>query len=60
MRPRDAAHHWQVRWSGRGTGRYVKRQLGKARRRYIKAILHGVPRPKEPTNYERECNWKGH
>jgi hypothetical protein len=49
---------WKVRWSGEGIGRFWKRQLAKARRRYIKAVLRGE-KGKYPFRYERECNWKG-
>ena len=45
-------------WNGRGIGRYWKRQLSKARRRHIKAILMGQEHPRIPKRYESECNWK--
>ena len=46
-----------TRWPKRRVGRYWKRQLSKARRRFAKQVLrHG--RGKEPTRYESECNWK--
>lgn len=48
---------WTCRWPGVGVGRYWKRQLAKARRRYIKALLRG-DRGKEPTHLESEVNWR--
>ena len=46
-------------WSGKaGNGRYWKRQLSKARRRYWKMLLRfGYAR--YPTRIEREVNYKG-
>lgn len=41
------------RWSGRGIGRFWKRQLSKARRRAWKD-----PHKRGLMNYEHECNWK--
>jgi len=51
-------YDWQSIWYGRGQGRYWKRQLSKARRRYAKMLIW-FGRGKEPTHYESECNWKG-
>ena len=43
-----------------GFGKYWKRQLHKARRRYWKALhRHGKTHPRTPTHYEAEVNWKG-
>lgn len=39
------------------SGRWWKRALAKARRRYIRAQLLGI-KGKEPTGYESEVNWK--
>lgn len=45
-------------WSNTpGMGKWYKRQLSKARRRYIKFTLLGI-RVKEPTGWESEVNWK--
>jgi hypothetical protein len=44
-------------WPGRKQGRYWKRQLSKSRRRYAKQMIR-FGRGKEPTRYERECNYK--
>ena len=45
-------------WPGRGEGRYMKRRLSKARRKYAKQMIkHG--RGKEPVTLESEVNWKG-
>lgn len=41
-----------------GNGRWWKRQLSKARRRYINALLRSG-RGKEPIGLESEVNWKG-
>lgn len=41
-----------------GFGRWMKRRLSKARRRYIKSVLR-TGRGKEPTRIESEVNWKG-
>ena len=50
--------YWkQWGWGRPGTGRWWKRQLSKARRKYSKhMILYG--RAREPLGWERECNWK--
>jgi len=48
---------WPCQWGRPGTGRWWKRQLSKARRRYARALL-AQGRGKEPVRYERECNWK--
>lgn len=42
----------------RGMGRFWKRQLSKARRRYAKNLLK-YGRGKEPVGLESEVNWKG-
>jgi len=39
-------------------GRWFKRRLSKARRRYIKQLLW-YGRGKEPTSIESEVSWKG-
>lgn len=44
-------------WPGRRQGRFWKRQLSKARRRYARQLIR-FGRGKEPTWYERECNYK--
>lgn len=49
--------HWKCRWPGKKTGRYAKRQLAKARRRFTKNVLE-YGRGKSPSHYESECNWK--
>ena len=49
---------WKHRWLGEGIGKYWKRRLAKARRRYIKAILRG-DKGKCPLGLESEVNWKG-
>ena len=56
-REKDKLPHWQCRWPNPHIGRYWKRQLSKARRRFAKQILLWG-RGKEPLHYERECNWK--
>lgn len=43
-------------WGDSG-GKWTKRQLSKARRRYIKAILLGHL-AKEPTGWESTVNWR--
>lgn len=40
-----------------GLGRWWKRQLSKARRRYVKQVVN-LGRGHEPTGYESEVNWK--
>jgi len=43
-----------------GMGRYMKRQLSKARRRAWKAELRtGRPGDRYRLHWERECDWKG-
>jgi hypothetical protein len=39
-------------------GRWYKRRLSKARRRYVRDLLR-FGRAKEPTGIESEVNWKG-
>jgi len=56
-REKDKPPHWQCRWPNPHIGRYWKRQLSKARRRFAKQMLLWG-RGKEPLHYERECNWK--
>ena len=47
------------KWSGKpGNGRYMKRSLSKARRRYAKCKLRGIS-AKEPTGLESLVNYKG-
>lgn len=41
-----------------GIGRYYKRRLSKARRRYAKDLIK-FGRGKEPTGLESEINWRG-
>jgi hypothetical protein len=41
-----------------GLGKWYKRQLHKARRRYIRAELRGH-RGKSPASWESEVNWRG-
>jgi len=45
-------------WPSRHMGRWYKRMLSKARRRYWKMMLR-FGKGKEPTNKEREVNYKG-
>jgi len=46
-------------WRNRtGLGRYLKRRLSKARRKYYKNILRGL-RGKEPVTLEGRVNWRG-
>lgn len=42
----------------RGLGRWMKRRLSKARRKYAKERLNGR-KGKEPSGIESEVNWKG-
>jgi hypothetical protein len=56
-RERNAAICWTCKWPGPGTGRWWKRKLSKARRRYAKMTLQGI-RYKEPNGIESEVNWK--
>lgn len=56
---------YKLTWGSPGLGRYCKRQLSKARRRYWKEMverqywLDGVePHPRTPLRWESECNWK--
>lgn len=44
-------------WPAPHIGKWWKRKLHKARRRWYKERLHGR-RGKEPTAYESEVNWK--
>lgn len=44
-------------WPGVGTGRYWKRKLSKARRKYHKMVIR-YGRGREPTWLESEVNWK--
>lgn len=44
---------WQCRWPGKKQGRWWKRALSKARRRFTKGTSQ-----KEPTHYETMCNMK--
>jgi hypothetical protein len=44
-------------WPAPHTGKWWKRRLHKARRRWYKARLRGQ-RGKEPTDIESEVNWK--
>ncbi len=46
------------KWASERMGRYYKRRLSKARRKYAKEQLAGR-RGKEPVGIERECNYKG-
>jgi hypothetical protein len=39
-------------------GRWYKRRLSKARRRYIRTLIR-LGRAKEPIGLEREVNWRG-
>jgi hypothetical protein len=48
---------WVGSWPNQHIGRWWKRQLSKARRRYIKHTLRGI-RSKEPTGYESVVNWR--
>jgi len=45
-------------WSSKGSGKWWKRRLSKARRKYIKSLLK-TGRGKEPTGIESEVNGKG-
>lgn len=46
------------RWPNKkGIGRFVKRQLSKARRRYARQLLQSG-RGNPPTKWESEANWK--
>ena len=63
---RIRAGRWWLRalrtWAGggRGSGRWWKHQLSKARRREARARLRGEAHPRTSIRYETECNWKGH
>lgn len=48
---------WSSRWPAPHYGRWWKRKLSKARRRYAKMTLRGI-RYKEPTGIESEVNWR--
>lgn len=41
-----------------GTGKYWKRQLNKARRRFAKMTIN-FGKGKSPSHYESEVNWRG-
>lgn len=45
-------------WNSRGEGRYWKRQLSKARRRFSKMLIY-FGKGKSPSHYESEVNWRG-
>jgi hypothetical protein len=45
------------RWASPGEGRFWKRRLSKARRRYVRALLK-CGRGKEPVGIESTVNWK--
>lgn len=49
--------NWQCWWPSEKTGRYVKRQLAKARRQQIKEEL-ATGRIRSVSGKEREANWK--
>lgn len=53
-------HHptWYVRWRRSGTGRWWKRRLSKARRRYAQLYLCEGIRYKEPSMIESTINYK--
>ena len=57
-RERDKLEPWKQAWYGRGMGRWYKRRLSKARRRYARQLIR-FGRGKSPANVETECNWKG-
>ena len=46
------------RWSKAGDGKYLKRRLNKARRKFEKLRLRGI-RGKAPTQLEGEVNYRG-
>jgi len=58
-RERDKIKPWMNTWSGSGIGRWHKRRLSKARRRYAKQLIR-FGRGKSPANVEGDVNWKGH
>ena len=58
-REQDKIKPWMNTWSGIGIGRWYKRRLSKARRRYAKQMIK-FGRGKSPANVETEVNWKGH
>jgi len=45
-------------WPNEHVGRWCKRQLSKARRRYARALLNGDRHPRSSVYWECECNWK--
>ena len=56
---------YKLMWGKAGKGRYCKRQLSKARRRYTREMIRGrfwldgvEPHPRTPLRWESECNWK--
>lgn len=49
---------WHKTWPRVGIGRYWKRCLSKARRRYAKEELRGATHPRTPTHYESEVNYR--
>lgn len=53
----DSYPDYCLRWPGVGNGRYWKRQLSKARRRYARMLLRGF-KPKPAKRVESECNYK--
>lgn len=56
---KNDAYHFTHTWgNSAGRGRYIKRQLSKARRRFWKSLVR-FGRGKSPSNYESETNWKG-
>jgi len=57
-RERAKLKPWMRAWYGRGIGRWHKKRLSKARRRYARQLIW-FGRGKSPANYETECNWKG-
>ena len=51
---------WHKHWpDSPGVGRFVKRQVSKARRKYVRMQLMGHP-VRMSINVERECNFKTH
>jgi len=57
QREREKREDWQTCWPGQKNGRYWKRRLAKARRRYIKSVLR-TGRGKEPVGYESTVDYK--
>jgi len=49
--------HWFHCWAGPGIGKFWKRRLNKARRKYIKNLIW-FGRGKEPVSKESKINWR--